>query len=256
MVNGLAKFKEYFDSYSDNYVIIGGTACDIIMDDAGFIPRTTKDIDIILVIEALNSDFVKMFWQFVVDGNYEKKEHSGDQRKYYRFMNPENHEFPYQIELFSKKPDLIVFNKDSYLTPIPVDEDLSSLSAILLSEEYYSYLIEHSVVENGLHLAKTEALICLKAKAFLEISTRIEEGSNEDKKHLRKHKNDIFRLTVMLAENDLFILPETIKANMQDFANLCARELPDNDIFKIVGMTGIKSEKVLEQIIKTFNLKG
>ena len=53
MVIGLDVFKKYFEAYPDNYVIIGGTACDLIIDDAGFVPRATKDIDIILVVEAL-----------------------------------------------------------------------------------------------------------------------------------------------------------------------------------------------------------
>ena len=39
MVRGLDIFKSYFEDYTDNYVIIGGTACDIIIDDAGFTPR-------------------------------------------------------------------------------------------------------------------------------------------------------------------------------------------------------------------------
>ena len=58
MVRGLEKLKEYFKDYSENFIIIGGTACDILIDDAGFTPRATKDIDIILIVEALNPDFV------------------------------------------------------------------------------------------------------------------------------------------------------------------------------------------------------
>ena len=30
-MEGLEKFREAFEAYSDNYVIIGGTACDITM---------------------------------------------------------------------------------------------------------------------------------------------------------------------------------------------------------------------------------
>ncbi len=59
MVRGLDTFKKYFEDYPDNYVIIGGTACDLIIDEAGFTPRATKDIDIILVVEALNADSAK-----------------------------------------------------------------------------------------------------------------------------------------------------------------------------------------------------
>lgn len=159
MVRGLDIFKKYFEQHPGSYVIIGGTACDIIIDAAGFVPRATKDIDIILVVEALSSDFVKQFWQFINDGRYQQREKSKDEREYYRFIKPENTDFPHQIELFSRTPDVIVLEGQAHLTPIPVDDDLSSLSAILLNDEYYNYIIEHSQVEDGLHHANIEALI-------------------------------------------------------------------------------------------------
>lgn len=33
MVYGLEKFREYFSQYSDQYVLIGGAACDLIMEN-------------------------------------------------------------------------------------------------------------------------------------------------------------------------------------------------------------------------------
>ena len=254
MVRGLDIFKKYFEAYPDNSVIIGGTACDLILDEAGFIPRATKDIDIILIVEALSTEFVKQFWQFVVDGNYERKEKNEDERKYYRFMKPGNTEFPFQIELFARNPDLLDFDEQSYLTPIPVDDDLTSLSAILMNDDYYHYMLEHSVLENGLHLANIEALICLKAKAYLEIAERIINGSKEDAKQLRKHKGDIFRLAVMLTGNDVFKLPESLKAHLQTFVDVIAEELPDKAIFKEMGLISISAEDVLKQLIKSFEL--
>ncbi len=254
MVRGIKIFSEYFRDYTDNYVIIGGTACDIIIEEAGLVPRVTKDIDIILIVEALSSDFVKQFWKFIQDGNYERKEKSSDERKYYRFTKPEKSDFPYQIELFSRKSDLIDLEEPAYLTPIPVDDDLSSLSAILLSDDYYNYMIEMSTLENGIHFANTEALICLKAKAFLEISDRIANGSKEDVKQLRKHKTDVFRLAVTLTETDNFELPEKIKQHLQTFVNNIAEDLPDKAIFKEMGLGNIDVEKVFRQLIKNFNL--
>lgn len=61
MVIGLEKFREYFTNFPGSYVIIGGTACDIVIGAAGLKPRATKDIDIILIIEALTPDFVRHF---------------------------------------------------------------------------------------------------------------------------------------------------------------------------------------------------
>lgn len=254
MVRGLDIFKKYFAQHHGNYVIIGGTACDIIIDEAGFLPRATKDMDIILVVEALSSDFVKQFWQFIKDGKYQQREKSNDKREYYRFIKPENMDFPLQIELFSRIPDVIFLEGEAHLTPMPVDDDLSSLSAILLNDDYYNYIIEHSQVEDGLHHANIEALICLKAKAFLDIKERIENGSKEDAKQLRKHKADVFRLTVLLSPESLFDLPETIQAHVNRFAALIAGDLPDKAIFKEMGLSNTDPNVVFEQFKKSFKV--
>jgi hypothetical protein len=140
------------------------------------------------------------------------------------------------------------------MTPIPVEDDLSSLSAILLNDTYYHYMIEHSELENGIRLASNEALICLKARAFLDITERISKGGKEDKKHIRKHKGDIFRLAVMLTENNVFSLPKPIYSDMQSFANAIVNNLPDKQIFKAMGLSNTNPKLVYHQIRKSFQL--
>ena len=44
-MDGLVKFREAFAEYSDNYVVIGGAACDITMTNTVVRPRATHDID-------------------------------------------------------------------------------------------------------------------------------------------------------------------------------------------------------------------
>lgn len=44
MVTGFEKFKEQFQGFEDQYVIIGGTACDLIMENEELPFRATKDI--------------------------------------------------------------------------------------------------------------------------------------------------------------------------------------------------------------------
>ena len=254
MVKGIDIFKAYFEAYPENYVIIGGTACDILMEEAGLTPRATKDIDLILIVEALTSEFVEKFWQFIQDGNYERQEKSTDERKYYRFMKPENKDFPFQIELFSRTPDEVDLQEPAHLTPIPVDDDLSSLSAILLSDDYYNYMLENSELENGLHLANLDALICLKAKAFIEITQRIAEGSKEDAKHLKKHKNDVFKLAAMLPTDSEFQLPESIKSQLIEFLNTIQDQLPEKVIFKDMGLGNLDAPRIVDQIKKSFKI--
>lgn len=256
MVRGIQIFRQYFEAFPDNYIIIGGTACDIVISDAGRTPRATKDIDIILVVEALSADFVKQFWQFIKDGNYGLKEINPDERKYYRFTNPEKQEFPLQIELFSRIPDLIELPKGMRFTPVPVDEGLSSLSAILLNDVYYKYIIGHCTVQNGLKLANIEALICFKAIAWLEMTERKQRGEKIDADKIKKHKTDIFRLATMLAVADVFELPPVIKADMQQFVETIKTELPDKVILKNMGLGNLDVEAVFAQLCKNFNLNA
>lgn len=63
MVAGMKSFIEKFKDYADCYTIIGGTACDILMSDADLDFRATKDIDMILIMEARYQDFTRVFWE-------------------------------------------------------------------------------------------------------------------------------------------------------------------------------------------------
>ena len=254
MVRGLEIFRQHFKDFTDNYVIIGGTACDIIIDNIGLTPRATKDIDIILVIEALSPEFVAHFWEFVKQGDYDGREKSEEDRKYYRFQKPQVEEFPFQIELFSRIPDLLDLDEGTHLTPIPVDTEISSLSAILMDDDYYNFTIQHSQFNNGIHLANTEALIGLKAKAFLDYKTRKENGEKIDEKQLRKHKMDIFRLLLLLTPEDNFTIVESIKSDIANFAEVIKDDLPDKQIFKEMGAGNVDVKELFGLLIVAFNL--
>lgn len=56
---GLDKFREAFAHYSENYVIIGGTACDIAMTGTAVRARATHDIDMIVVVENMSAAFCR-----------------------------------------------------------------------------------------------------------------------------------------------------------------------------------------------------
>lgn len=71
MVRGLDVFREYFAGYADQFVLIGGTAATLAMEDAGLEFRATKDLDIVLHIEALNAAFGEVIWKLVGLGRYE-----------------------------------------------------------------------------------------------------------------------------------------------------------------------------------------
>ena len=63
---GLKFFEEVFKEYQDQYVLIGGSATQLAMEDAGQqFSRTTKDLDIVVIVDALTMEFIERFWQFI-----------------------------------------------------------------------------------------------------------------------------------------------------------------------------------------------
>ena len=74
MVDGIEKFRERFRDFSDQFVLIGGTACDFLMNEAGLDFRRTKDLDIVLIVEVLKRDFCKELLTFISEGDYKIQE--------------------------------------------------------------------------------------------------------------------------------------------------------------------------------------
>src|SRR3990167_3461568 len=76
VVGGLDVFRESFAGHADQFVLIGGTAATLAMEEAGLEFRATKDLDIVLHIEALSPSFGEVFWSFVEAGGYEIRQAS------------------------------------------------------------------------------------------------------------------------------------------------------------------------------------
>jgi hypothetical protein len=86
MVKGLDVFRSHFAGYEDQYVLIGGTAATLAMAEAGLEFRATKDLDIVLHMEALTPAFGAAVWTFVERGDYEIRQASETGRPVlYRF---------------------------------------------------------------------------------------------------------------------------------------------------------------------------
>jgi len=256
MVRGLDTFREYFRDYTDNYIIIGGTACNELIEDVGLKPRTTKDIDAILIVEALSDEFVTRFWKFIREGKYELWETMSGKTQFYRFIKPQTDGFPLQIELFSRVADRIKVPEGSHLTPIPVGEELSSLSAILLDDDYYRYATSHTVVLDDLRFVDRDAVIVLKAIAYINNSKRKANGEQVRSEDISKHKNDIFRIVSTFTENDKYEIPETIKSDLITFLAMVEKDgLGTSGLSKELGLgTEITFEIFTDRLRNTFGL--
>jgi len=224
MVVGIDKFREHFAGHEDQYAIIGGTACHLLFDQAGLKFRATKDIDMVLCVEVVDTAFGETFKAFLDAGDYEARERSSGKKEFYRFHRPSNKAYPFMIELFSRKPAALNFPDNAELTPIPVEEDVVSLSAILLEEGYYEALQGGKRNVGGITIIDERLLIPFKARAFLDLSDRKEKGEKIDSKNIKKHRSDVFRLAQLLPGNAEIEMPEPIQNDMRLFLDLAEED--------------------------------
>ncbi len=253
MVIGIDIFSEYFRGFEGSYVLIGGAASNLIEESNLLVPRATKDLDMILVVEALTDAFVRRFWEFIREAGYVHKQRGTQKSEFYRFYQPKDASFPFQIELLSRKPDIISLPDDIVIGPIPTGEEQSSLSAIMMDDDYYYFTIEHSDVIQNVHIAKSEALICLKAKAYLNLRANREAGQFVNTGDIVKHKNDVIRLGATLSPDSFFQIPESIKNDLSAFLEKVVDNLPHDDFLKRAGIGGdMTVQGVLDIIQRAF----
>jgi hypothetical protein len=245
MVRGFDSFKLWFQGYEEQYAIIGGTACDILMAEENMDFRATKDIDLVLILEAMTPDFGTRFWEYIVDGQYQHCNRNTGSPQFYRFSQPKSTDFPAMIELFSRRSDAIQLPDDAVLTPLPIDEDISSLSAILLDDDYYAFLRSGKMVIDGVAVLGAAYLIPFKAKAWLDLSERKQAGEQVDSKNIRKHKNDVYRLTDLINPDMQITAPDVVIKDIHKFVERMKEEAVD---LRQLGIVGRKKEEILEEL--------
>lgn len=251
MVGGIDSFTNWFRGYQDQYVIIGGTACDMLIGSRGGDFRATKDIDMVLIVEAMTPEFGRRFWEYVKEAGYEHINKSTDTPQYYRFSKPKNKAYPFMIELFSRKLESILLDENADITPIPVDDEISSLSAILLDDDYYSFMCSGTKVIDEIPILDIEHLIPFKAKAWLDLLERSAKGEHVDSRNIKKHKNDIFRLYAYISKSSRMDLPASIRNDMAEFFDLIEKE--DVEL-KQFGITREDKDDIIAALKKIYSM--
>jgi len=247
LVHGLEKFREYFRNHTDQYVFIGGTACDILMDELGSTFRATKDLDIVLIIETLDSSFGETFWRFIKDGGYEHCEKETNNNQFYRFTHPKVSAFPKMIELFSKAPHHFERNPKHHLSPIHIDKTIISLSAILINDEYYELLVKGKRTIDGFSLIDIETVILFKIKAWLDLKAQNDTREDIDIRNIKKHKNDIFRLLSNISSSKRVKVSESVLKDVLMFIDKINEDKPD---LKNLGIGSYNFEEMIQILTK------
>lgn len=245
MVSGFDSFRERFKGYEDCYTIIGGTACDILMSEVGLDFRATKDIDMILLIEEHFAEFSAAFWKYIKDGGYTCGWKSSELPHFYRFTEPQTAGYPVMLELFSRRPDFQIDHPEVHLTPLPVSDEISSLSAIMLDDNYYQLMLAGRRTVDGVSVLSAEYLILFKMKAWLDLRQRKADGAHVNERDLKKHKNDVFRLFPLVEPSAQITVSPTVKEDVEQFIQAVQDEPVD---LLQLGIEGVPLDEILRTL--------
>lgn len=230
-VVGIKEFADFFEGYEDCYTIIGGAACEILMSSASIDFRATKDIDMIIMFEDRFEEFASKFWEYIKLGGYKCGWKNSDRPHFYRFTEPKDG-FPSQIELFSRKTDYHL-ESGSEIIPIHIDDDISSLSAIMLNDVFYDFMREGKVTINGLGVLKASYIIPFKMYAWLNLKDEKASGKHVNSKDLKKHKNDVFQLFQIVPDDEVV----EVRGDVADTIDRFIKEIVEETIvFKDLGI--------------------
>ena len=150
------------------------------------------------------------------------------------------------IELFCRSDFELI--KTEGITPIHIDDEMSSLSAILLNDDYYKVLIDGKVLRNGLSILRPEYIILFKAKAYLDLKMRKEMGEKVDSSDIKKHKKDVLRIASELMLEKVEDLPTSVNADIHNFIQALDKEPFDQNSLKEYGLKNDDVVNLLKQI--------
>jgi hypothetical protein len=153
--------------------------------------------------------------------------------------------------LFSRQPDVLQVADGSHLTPLPIEEDTSSLSAILLDNDYYDFIRAGRQEVDGVPMVGAAQLIALKARAWLDLTERDKRGEKIDSKTIKKHKNDVFRLYQILDPAIDPAAPNIVKNDLREFISRMRGE--DVDLKSLGLRTGTR-DGILAEIARVYHL--
>ena len=112
------------------------------------------------------------------------------------------------------------------------------------SERFVDYL--RNILIPTLFLGiRNNLLDCYKAKAWMDLTDRKAAGEHVDSKNIKKHKNDVFRLTELIDPTAKVVAPQGVYVDIQEFVQRMKNENVD---IKQLGLVGRTKEKILEEL--------
>ena len=245
-VFGLEKVLLHLSNHKDAYIIIGGIATKLLLERKGFPSRETKDFDIVLLANATKEEFSKDILALIKEGKYTKGSSNG-RRIAYRFVEPKQNGYPKIIELFA-----VDNNKqlNRYLEKINIIDDEEELSAIVVDEDIFNFIIQRKTFVDELPVVDEIGLIALKSHAYFQNYYLYNEKKIINKNDYLKHRNDVIRLLLSLNSDEKAVsLPKILKDDCYKFVEILRES---QNVVKQIAKTNVEVNTLIEHYKKLF----
>lgn len=104
---------------------------------------------------------------------------------------------------------------------------------------------------DGVSILNVEHIIPFKAKAWLDLKTRKERGEHVDSRDIKKHKNDVIRLFILLTPMTKVDILNAIKEDLSQFIqNLDKEELN----LKQLGIRNMNKNTLIQLLCQAYEL--
>lgn len=156
------------------------------------------------------------------------------------------------LELFSRVPDGVKLDAGQHLTPLPAEEGLSDISAILLNDAYYEFLHRRVQIVEGVSLVDAAGLVPLKARAWLDLKSRRNDGQEVDERDIRKHRNDVLRLSQLLTDDERVELPAAVLVDLVRFLDEGFSDV-DGRMLKQIGLGSTRLDGITSLLTNVYH---
>ena len=99
--------------------------------------------------------------------------------------------------------------------------------------------------KHGVTVLDAAYLIPFKAKAWMDLTNRKAAGEHVDSKNIKKHKNDVFRLTELIDPTVKITAPQGVYTDVQEFVQRMRNESVD---LKQLGLIGRTKDRILDEL--------
>lgn len=102
---------------------------------------------------------------------------------------------------------------------------------------------------NGLIIADVSCIIPLKARAWIDNKKRRENGENIQWGDIKKHKNDIYKLSQLLKIGMLSEVPKIIQRDIRKFV---AEIEEDDNLLKKLGIRNTTMDQIKQMLTEVY----